>query len=537
VLKQRNALSLQWSPGLHKLWSATETQYFRRIAIHKTLLDPDRFYTETGTLRTLRIRHREVELNSWLKKSLALYSTNGLNFLLNILIIPVLVHSVGFQGYGFYSVYIILSSTLLFLDSALSKSAVSAIYSGGQEHRAQLVSACRTGYIVTGMVLLLTAPFIATGVSVLFPLHADQVNLAYWMGMAAVVEYVLALPGQYFQMLNVLQARHFAYAQYQLCIQLSRFITVAIVAVTTQQVEWVLVAVVLRKIPDYLILWLFWRKQMRERRERTEWNLVATLYRHAAPIIGVALLQVLATEFISIYISNVYGAETLGKYRSIYDVLNKIWFVATLYPVLVYPKICEWLADDAKKTWLKNNISHLNLASALVYGALTAAGLAIYPVLSQWQPLLKDATPFLAGLLAGICMSGHVRLGYEFLQAQKDAGTALLINIFSLGIGIVTLFASDTRTIKEVGWAWFTSQLAAVVFVDIRNARLLSAPLRQSAIGLLPWIGIAAGVFITTSIDSMKGVGISLLLFAVFMCSFVALAKRLRDPRQEKCSS
>lgn len=476
-------------------------------------------------------------MNSWLKKSLALYSTNGLNFLLNILIIPILVHSVGFQGYGFYSVYIILSSTLLFLDSALSKSAVSAIYSGRQGQRAQLVSACRAGYIVAGIALLLTAPLIAKSASVLFPLHADQLNLAYWIGIAAVTEYVLALPGQYFQMLNVLHARHFAYAQYQLCIQLSRFITVAIVTISTQQVEWVLAAVVLRKIPDYLILWLFWRKQSAESRAPVEWNLVATLYRHAAPIIGVALLQVLATEFISIYISHAYGAETLGKYRSIYDVLNKIWFVATLYPVLVYPKICEWLADENKKAWLRNNISHLSLASALIYGALTVAGLTVYPFLSQWLPILKDVAPFLAGLLAGICMSGHVRLGYEFLQAQKDAGTALLINLFSLGVGIVTLFAFDTNTAKEIGWAWFASQLAAVIFVDVRNARLLSAPLLQSVIGLLPWLGVGAGVFITTSIGSMKGAAISALLLAAFMCSFAYLAKRLRDPRQEKCSS
>ncbi|MBN2991566.1 oligosaccharide flippase family protein [Pseudomonas cedrina subsp. fulgida] len=476
-------------------------------------------------------------MNSWLKKSLALYSTNGLNFLLNILIIPILVHSIGFQGYGFYSVYIILSSTLLFLDSALSKSAVNAIYSCKKDRRAQFVSACRAGYIAVGIVLLLTTHLIASGVSFLFPLRADQVNIAYWIGVAAIVEYVLALPGQYFQMLNILQAQHFIYAKYQLCIQLSRFITVAVVAGTTQQVEWILAAVVLRKLPDYLILWLFWRKQISERRAPVEWNLVASLYCYAAPIIAVALLQVLATEFISIYISHTYGAETLGKYRSIYDVLNKIWFIATLYPVLVYPKICEWLADDCKKAWLKNNISHINLASALIYSALTVAGLVLYPILSQWQPILKDTTPFLAGLLAGICMSGHVRLGYEFLQAQKKASTALLINVFSLSIGIITLFASDTRTMKEIGWAWLTSQLAAVILVDIRNAKLLSSPLRKPVIGLLPWLGVCAGVVATTSIDGMKGAGISLLLFAVFMCCFAYLAMRLRNPRQEKCSS
>lgn len=500
------------------------------------LFDPDHSLMETGTLRKLRIRHREVELNSWLKKSLALYSANGLNFLLNILIIPILVHYIGFQGYGFYSVYIILSSTLLFLDSALSKSAVSAIYSAGETQRAQLVSSTRAAYVAAGIVLLLATPLIAKGVSVLFPLRTDQLNLAYWIGAAAVVEYVLALPGQYFQMLNVLRARHFAYAQYQLCIQLSRFLAVAIVAAATQQIEWVLAAVVLRKIPDYLILWLFWRKQEAELRTPVAWPLVTTLYRHAAPIIGVALLQVLATEFISIYVSHAYGAETLGKYRSVYDVLNKIWFVATLYPVLVYPKICEWLAAPDKKAWLRDTMSYLNLGSALIYGALTVAGLALYPLLAQWLPALQDAAPFVAGLLAGICMSGHVRLGYEFLQAQKDAGAALLINLLSLGAGAATLFAFYGYATREIGWAWFVSQLLAVVIVDIRNGILLSSSLRKSVIGLLPWLGVGIGVFITTSIHGMEGALVSLLLLAVFMSSLAFLAKRLRDLRQEKCA-
>jgi len=475
-------------------------------------------------------------LNSWLKKSLALYSANGLNFLLNILIIPILVHYIGFQGYGFYSVYIILSSTLLFLDSALSKSAVSAIYSAQEEQRAQLVSAARAAYIIAGIALLLATPLIAQGISLLFPLRTDQLNLAYWIGAAATVEYVLALPGQYFQMLNVLRARHFAYAQYQLCIQLSRFLTVAIVAITTQQIEWVLAAVVLRKFLDYLILWLFWRNQDSEHYSPIAWNWVKTLYRQAAPIVGVALLTVLATEFISIYISHAYGAETLGKYRSVYDVLNKIWFVATLYPVLVYPKICEWLADPQRKLWLRDTMSRLNLASALIYGALTLAGLAIFPLLAQWLPAVQDATPFAAGLLAGICMSGHVRLGYEFLQAQKDAGTALLINLLSLGVGAATLFAFDASATREIGWAWLASQLIAVVIVDIRNGILLSAPLRNSVIGLLPWLGVGIGVFTTTLIHGMQGAVAPLLLLVVFIGSLALLAKRLLDLRQEKCA-
>ncbi|WMI98300.1 hypothetical protein RBU55_22475 [Pseudomonas chlororaphis subsp. aurantiaca] len=476
-------------------------------------------------------------MNSWLKRSFALYSANGLNFVLNILIIPILVHYIGFQGYGFYAIYIILSSTLLFLDSALSKSTVSAIYSINPDKRAQLISSSRTAYLTAGALLLMATPLIANGVSVLFPLRTERLNLAYWIGATAAIEYILALPGQYFQMLNVLRARHFAYAQYQLCTQLSRFVAVTIIAATTQQIEWVLAAIVLRKIPDYMILWLFWRKQDAEPRTPVEWSMVITLYRQAAPIIGVALLQVLATEFISIYVSHAYGAETLGKYRSVYDVLNKIWFVATLYPVLVYPKICEWLADKRQKAWLQNMMSYLNLGSALIYGTLSLAGFTIYPILVQWLPLLQDTAPFAAGLLAGVCMSGHVRLGYEFLQAQKDAGVALLVNLLSLGAGAATLLAFYGSATKEIGWAWFTSQLLAVAIVDIRNGILLSNPLQKSVLGLLPWLGVGIGFFVTASSHGTEGALFTLPLLATLMISFAFLAKRLRHLRQVKCAN
>ena len=470
-------------------------------------------------------------MNSWLKKSLALYSANGLNFLLNILIIPILVYYVGFQGYGFYSVYIILSSTLLFLDTALSKSTVSAIYSGTESTRPQLISSSRKAYFIVGASLLIASPLIADGISALFPLHKDHLNLAYWIGLAAVFEYVLALPGQYFQMLNVLRARHFAYAQYQLCIQLSRFVIVAIIAAATQQIEWVLASVVLRKIPDYIILWVFWHNQEAELHTPAKWSQVTSLFQRAAPIVGIALLQVLATEFISIYISHAYGAEILGKYRSVYDVMNKIWFVATLYPVLVYPKICEWLADAHKKPWLKRIFPFINFGSALMYGALTLSGLAVYPLLSQWIPALQDAAPFAAGLLAGICMSGHVRLGYEFLQAQKDAGAALMINMLSIAAGGVTLLALSGNATKEIGWAWCISQLVAVVIVDVRNGILLSVPMRKSFAGLLPWMGVGVAVFFAASSYGIKGTIATATLLAIFIISLAFLARRLRDIR------
>ncbi|WMN16070.1 oligosaccharide flippase family protein [Pseudomonas piscis] len=474
-------------------------------------------------------------MNNWLKRSLALYSANGLNFLLNILIIPIIIHYIGFQGYGLYSVYIIISSTLLLLDSALSKSAVSIIYSTPEEQRAEIISATRAAYTITGVVLLISAPLLSEGIAGVFPLVKSQLNLAYWAGATAIIEYTLALPGQYFQMLNVLRSRHFTYARYQFYTQLIRFITVGITAAITQQIEWVFLAITIRKAPEYILLWLLWRRQETERHSSFKWSRVRTIFHYASPIAGIAFLQVLSTEFISIYISHFYGAETLGKYRAIYDILNKIWFIATLYPILVYPKICEWLAEEQKRSILKKILSKVNLGSALSYGAIALTAFSIYPFLKNEFPWLIEAAPFSACLLVGICMSGHVRLGYEFLQAQKASASALIINLSSLTTGALTLLLFSENSTKEIGWAWIVSQLIAVIAVDIRNNKLLSSKIRKSLIGILPWLGVGACAIIPAPNHEPERTVASLLLLGVFMASLAILIKYFFALRKEKC--
>lgn len=475
-------------------------------------------------------------LNAWLKKSLAIYSANGLNFLLNILLIPILVYSLGFSGYGFYSVYIVLSSTFLFIDSALSKSVVGAIYASDPNSHGQMLGAARRAYILTGAALLLGSPLIAQGVHTLFPLQIGRLDVAYWIGIVAVLEYVISLPGQYFQMLNVFRGRQFLYAQYQFCIQLSRFLVVSLVAVTTRDVEWVLAAIILRKVLDYIVLWHFWRGQQREHVERAAPSMVLTLFRQAAPLVSVALLQILGTEFVSIYVSHAYGAATLGKYRSIYDVLNKIWFIATLYPVLVYPRLCEWLADPARKAWLRDRLTWLTVGSSLLYGMLALTGIATFDWIGRHVGSLTETLPFAAGLLAGICMSGHVRLGIELLQAQRAAGAALMVNLFSIGVGAFMLVAFSGAGTMEIGLAWLASQLIAVIFVDLLNCIMLGSSTKKSVIGLLPWVAVGAvAVGSMWRRDALASLA-SAVTSAIFLAGFAVLINRVGIIKSMKCA-
>ncbi|BAQ82251.1 beta-lactamase domain protein [Pseudomonas sp. St29] len=131
-------------------------------------------------------------------------------------------------------------------------------------------------------------------------------------------------------------------------------------------------------------------------------------------------------------------------------------------------------------------------------------------------------------------MSGHARLGYEILQAQKHAGSALLINLLSFGLGAAILFTFYDCAMKEIGWAWLASQLLTVIIVDIRNCILLSSPLGKSVTALLPWLGVII-IITTTSIYDIEGIATSLLLLTVFMNTLIFLAKRMRTPRQKKC--
>jgi hypothetical protein len=476
-------------------------------------------------------------VNAWLKKSFAVYSANGLNFLLNILLIPILVYTIGFSGYAVYSIYIVFSATFLLLDMALSKSVVGAIYSSEADAHGRMLGSARQAYFLAGVLLLLGAPLIGEGARILFPLRIGELNIAYWIGIVAVLEYVISLPGQYFQMLNVLRGRQLLYAKYLSCVQLSRFVAVSLVAVITRNVEWVLTAVLLRKSLDFVVLWLFWRKQEAENTERAALAMVGKLFRQAAPMVGVAFLyQVLGTEFVSIYISHVYGAAILGKYRSIYDILTKIWFVAALYPVLVYPRLCKWLADPVYKAWLQDRLTLLTLISSLLYGMLVLAGIAVLGWSALCVNTLADIMPFAAGLLAGVCMSGHVRLSIELLQAQRAAGAALLVNLLSIGAGASALYMFSDAETMEIGLAWLASQLIMVIFVDLLNCIVLRSSLKKSIMGILPWIVVGAvAVYAMWRRDTLANY-ISLIALAGFLVGFVVLIKRAGIIESLKCT-
>ena len=469
-------------------------------------------------------------MREWLKKSLAILSANGVNFVLNILVIPVLVYSLGFSGYGFYSVYVVVSATFLFLDASLAKSVVGVVsWSGDPDERGHILGSALVTYCLAGGGLLLASPLIGQLVQFLYPLRIGDVEISWWIGIAAVVEYVISLPGQYFQTLNILKGQQLVSAQYQIFVQVSRFVTVALVALIGQSVEWVVAAIVLRKLPDSFVLWLVWRRQERERLARPASRFVGALLRQAGPMVGVALLQVLGTEFVSVYVSHVYGAEVLGKYRSIYDILTKIWVITALYPALVYPMLCAWLGDPVKKSWLREQLPRFMMVSSLLYAGFAQCCVIFYHWFVGQHAAMAETLFFATSLIAGVCMSGHVRLGIELLQAQRAPGAALALNGASLAAGLAVLFLCVGCSLREIGLAWLGSQMTAVILVVVLISGTLQSSLIRSLASLVPWTLVGAlAVWGLWRHDVVVSV-LSLLLFASLAVWLVVVARGGRE--------
>lgn len=472
----------------------------------------------------------DTGVTDWLKKSFAILSANGVNFVLNILVIPILVYSLGFSGYGFFSVYVVVSATFLFVDASLAKSVVGVVaWSTDGAERGAIIGSAVVTYMIVGAGLLLAAPLIGQAVQFLFPLRVGDVEIAWWIGVAAVVEYVIALPGQYFQTLNILKGQQLVSAQYQIFVQVSRFVTVAAVAVLVRSVEWVVAAIVLRKLLDSFVLWWVWNRQERMRMGRPAARFVGALFRQAGPMVGVALLQVLGTEFVSVYVSHAYGAELLGKYRSIYDILTKIWVIGALYPALVYPRFCAWLSDPAQKSWLKAQLPRFLMVSSLLYGIFTLFGALLYDGLVGHRAAMAETRFFAPALIAGVCMSGHVRLGVELLQAARAAAAALALNGASIAAGLAVLVLCSGCWITEIGLAWLAAQMTAVILVVVLISTTLQSALMRAAASMLPWLCVgAAAAWAGWRHDSVVSV-VSLVLLAALTIWLAVVVRGRRE--------
>lgn len=386
-----------------------------------------------------------------------IYGLNSLSFLVNLLAIFVYTSLKGPAGYGAYGVYVVFMSIYYVVEIALVKAALSIF----ERHRQQEDDALACDRAVTFLlwallpITVLSIPLIAVGNS-LFPYDSAT-------GVGGTFAAALAFGESLGSFTLVL-------ATFRLTVE-RRFLAVYALR---------LAATLLRHLCAWSALWLFgsisiailailvkaaviglacWRWQAHK--FRTDRRLAhrphSSDFVLLASLVATALLLVLMQELPTTHIDRIYGREALGNYRLVYDISAAVWFVATIYPTVLFTHL---LAVNASKG--EAAAQSLQPLSEVI-SVFHVAYFCSLSALVGWESVLAGGylrqLPFVLGVVAGVSILGYNRFLMEAAQALGKArwtvvatGGTVLVVLAVLGL------APRSRAMPEVALAWVVGQ-------------------------------------------------------------------------------
>ncbi|WP_297571788.1 hypothetical protein [uncultured Deefgea sp.] len=406
-----------------------------------------------------------------IKKIFFMYGVNGAGFLFALALIPIVTLSFGVEGYGAYSVYVILSSFLVFLDSTISRVFVAELLSD-KWSECNVPKCIEGAYICIFLCLLLLLPFLVYLFGMVFPVVISSRDLTVVVLLAVFLEYIFSLPISYLQVLNVANKKHECYSIVQFFSNFSRFLFVAFGAAFLGDIFYVFVLIIVRKAIDIAFCFRYSRGVYKLGVPSFNVVFFRTSFSSFRPLVATVSLQVLLTEMFSIYLNKVYGTEIFGRYRLIYDLVNKIWFISTLYPVFVFPRLCElWREKTAGVKKLVEIYSPVVLISAYFYSFFCLTVFLLLSVLI-YSKYLDVSLYYVFGVVFGVSVSAHNKLLFEFAQATGGAvklfRATFVIVVFS---GLLLYFF---RGVWLVGFVWVASQFTLMLVLEWLIAKQLN---------------------------------------------------------------
>jgi O-antigen/teichoic acid export membrane protein len=195
-------------------------------------------------------------------------------------------------------------------------------------------------------------------------------------------------------------------------------------------------------------------------------------------------------------VNGFFGLAALGIYRSMFDLVSKVWFFSNTAGIVLYPRFIQLMRRDDSRGRLRTLLPTVQVASWVSYCALgLAGGLAGPLVLSLLHMSETSAPQLFALLLLGVLWNAHSVFSIELMQAGgqfRAVGEASAISFVVMTLAFLALARYAPR--EAIGWAWLISQFIAACFTDVRALRSLGGrlPLRELARTRVPAAALAS---------------------------------------------
>ena len=421
----------------------------------------------------------------------SVYFSNAVNGLLGIALIPILITVLGSEGYGIYSIYVIVLSYVSIADMGLFKNLQRLLAQSASED--EIVSQLRKAfgfYLTAVIVLIFILPIIwYITVYYLFPLDAyDDEHILTVVVLFAVLEFALMIPSKLQQCLVIANEKFVLHSKFRLYSGITRYLLIIVVAylskdvllcVAAASISWVLNTIIAWKVmggvPKPKESWVpdFKFRQMRG------------MVSHTMGLSGVQIIQLIILTIGSVLVNRFFGLEMLGKYRSIFDLVSKVWFFSNGLGLIAYPKfvkIVKGKGGGFGKQLLK--FYHL---SWFFYMMLAAFGTVALPFVQQMLSMEGwDAFElFYILLFFGVVMNAHSNISFEMVQAQARYPLVIIISLVTLCIYLILAYVFlDDFGIISIGLGWVGSQLINSIALDYKSigTNLINLTIRYVAI-------------------------------------------------------
>lgn len=433
-----------------------------------------------------------------MRRLAGLYGVSAVGYLANFASIFVILAVVGREGYGTYGIYIVIVAFYHVLDFALVKVALVAFERHRANRGSEQASAIAVRFLNRALLPIsaISLPFILAG-NAIFPTGAGSGVGGRFVALIVFIEYLLSYPANRTIFHLALDQRFYTIQVVRLANTLLRHAIVWIMLLGTGSIPLAIGAIVLKGVVIGLAA-KYWNERAFKLTVVTSSSPTEPCERRGdlkllISIAGTAFLLIIVQELPAVYIDRTYGRAALGSFRVVYDLVAVVWFVAAIYPTVLFsyllPSDGVIDSDAARRALqpLSDLIGVFHVCYFLGVATLLCGGMLF--VGREFAEI-----PFAFGVVGGVAILGYNRFLIEAAQAYGQTRSTILATVVTVGLVLAILMqVPGNRSLPEVALAWVVGQAMLMTMLKAVLAKVVRPTWgwnRDFAIVLMPIVAV-----------------------------------------------
>ncbi|MEB4860650.1 oligosaccharide flippase family protein [Priestia megaterium] len=417
---------------------------------------------------------------SKIKKNLIyVYGSTAVNGVLGLIFVPIALHYLGVSGYGLYSIFITLTGFIVLAELGFNKYFTRLLSSNRnlEEQKSNLQIAIGFYIYVYVFLIIILAPLLVYIVpNYIFPIEGKN-NLVKIIVICSILDYLFTIPTTLLKTNSISNERFNKLSKFNLITGLWRYSLLIVSCIFFKSAIILVIIILLRRIIEF-----FYGLKVLGNLPHGSWKpifkrdlyikiLSGSLYLSVSQ-----LFQLSVVAIGSVLVNRFFGIQSLGIYRSSFDIANKVWFISNGLGLVLFPRFSNLL--NSKDNALNLRLSKYLNISWVVYSLIFIIGVVTFDIYDGLLNI-KSHKMFLL-LLLGVCYNAHSNLGFEYLQALGKFKTVAMINLTSFLVLLVSFYLLiDKYSFLSAGYAWVISQILYGLITDLLTIKGLGYKIKS----------------------------------------------------------